>query len=796
MVIFTLNHLFTHAAAPAYVGDGGEVRWQDFFGVSCYAVVLSRSSPLIALWRAVAGVSTALRNAAEKTPFWRTARAMELDLRAWGAEAHRCHKSNAARPNSRRERAVPDIALLNEKARALTVVEGPEEGAACWAASSTTREEGKLDKWQTCALAPGGQRTVTLVRGCVDEGISYDLVRWVGCLQGMRHPCIASLQLARVQYDPDMAGTWVHAAFEHVDTSLQRIVYRTLERTPHTVLGRPLPDVMLRSFMYQLLSALACCHARGIPHGNLAPYRVLAKVLDAEKDQYLLKLADFGFSPPAAAMCNEELPIRPSRASPELGAEHERKRYGPANDLWALGTVFAEVACGSRDPTVYMMIQDLERTDEPTLKAHLPMFSDEARALLRALLRAEPSERITAADALAHPYFDGLHDDCAVVARYLPRSRPPPPRFLDVRAEPAWWQPGFDFIGRQGVLSGKGELNARMWTILYDWLSVVSHKFKFVPRSLQLACECMKRYMAVVPVTRKRLQLVGIGALCLTCKHEEVMIPNMNDFIYICDNAYELDALLQIEVEILSALNMQLHVPTPHDQLLPLLRAIGEAPLNAYPEAIEFSRLRSWCECMLLLGQAHYPVVLHDGAVLARAVGTLGALLSRGVAETVVGAGGEEVEGNAGGALRDRACWLRGVDEWACLKGLVEALEAAVENQRELLKKCHAEFVAPHELKETLAQYEHAGDDGFKTAPLKAREVEKLINKHYPVKDMRAKPRNADGFNPWYEADFPEGAAKRDKIFLRHAKGKANIVAVTCALGKQLLLEHSSGMDP
>ena len=111
---------------------------------------------------------------------------------------------------------------------------------------------------------------------------------------------------------------------------------------------------------------------------------------------------------------------------------------------------------------------------------------------------------------------------------------------------------------------------------------------------LQLACECMKRYMAVVPVTRKRLQLVGIGALCLTCKHEEVMIPNMNDFIYICDNAYELDALLQIEVEILSALNMQLHVPTPHDQLLPLLRAIGEAPLNAYPEAIEFSRLRSW----------------------------------------------------------------------------------------------------------------------------------------------------------------------------------------------------------
>ncbi|EOD33202.1 hypothetical protein EMIHUDRAFT_60845, partial [Emiliania huxleyi CCMP1516] len=61
-----------------------------------------------------------------------------------------------------------------------------------------------------------------------------------------------------------------------------------------------------------------------------------------------------------------------------------------------------------------------------------------------------------------------------------------------------------------------------MWAILWDWLSVVSHKFKFVPRSLQLACDFMRRYLGVVDVARERLQLVGIGALCLACKHEEV----------------------------------------------------------------------------------------------------------------------------------------------------------------------------------------------------------------------------------------------------------------------------------
>ena len=73
----------------------------------------------------------------------------------------------------------------------------------------------------------------------------------------------------------------------------------------------------------------------------------------------------------------------------------------------------------------------------------------------------------------------------------------------------------------------------------------------------------MRRYLMDTPIERKRLQLLGIGALCLACKHEEVMIPNMNDFIYICDNAYKLEELMQVEVEMLSSLDAQLHTPQP-----------------------------------------------------------------------------------------------------------------------------------------------------------------------------------------------------------------------------------------
>ena len=73
-----------------------------------------------------------------------------------------------------------------------------DDGARVWAASSTSREEGKQDKWHT-VRAPGGDRSVILVRKCNEEGVSYDVVRWMGCLQALHHPCIAALQLARAE---------------------------------------------------------------------------------------------------------------------------------------------------------------------------------------------------------------------------------------------------------------------------------------------------------------------------------------------------------------------------------------------------------------------------------------------------------------------------------------------------------------------------------------------------------------------------------------------------------------------
>jgi len=758
LLSFVLTHLAGMAVGGRATPELGEI---TLFEDGTDAAVLAETSRFARSWQRASSVSHRWRAAADEVQLWKVARKLVR-----GGQL--------------------DWSQLKE-------TEG-DKAAKCWQSSSTSREEGKDDSWHACTIPETGDETVLLVRKCSQEGVSYDIVRWIGCLQGMRHPCIAALQMVHTSHVHE-DGLWsarVYAGFERTDTSLQEIVYGTLARTSHTVVGRPLPTLMLRSFLYQLLHSLACCHARGISHGNLAPYRVLAKKLAGE-DQYLLKLADFGFSPPTAALCNIDLPIRPSRASPELHADCQFKRYGPANDLWALGTVFAEVACGSRDPTVYMMIQELDSTDEPTLKNNLPMMGTDARNLLRKLLRAEPTDRITAAEALCHPYFEGIHEQCPVVAQYLPRSMPAAPSFLELRADA--WQPGQDFLARQP------ELNRKMWGILYDWLSVVSYKFKFVPRSLQLACDYMRRYLMDTPIERKRLQLLGIGALCLACKHEEVMIPNMNDFIYICDNAYPLEELMAIEVEMLSSLDAQLHMPTVDDMLLPKLVEIGAAlALPDADTADTTSPLRQWLQCVTLIGQAHYPVVLHDPAVLARCVATLGALLWCGqTTEVSRPDNGTLEESSTAGALWQRACYLCTEADWECLTELIVAMEQTVKEQRELLRKCHHELVA---LKALPALLDEFGDEASEApSRFKTKEAKKLIDMHYPVarcKEMKV-----------YESGKPKGEDEQDgqedgkpPVNMRgQISGNSNafsVVVLSCAFGKQLLRERAqllSGMD-
>jgi hypothetical protein len=97
-----------------------------------------------------------------------------------------------------------------------------------------------------------------------------------------------------------------------------------------------------------------------------------------------------------------------------------------------------------------------------------------------------------------------------------------------------------------------------MRAILVDWLVDVHAKFKLLTETLFLTVNIIDRYLSLKQITRARLQLVGVASLLITTKYEEIYPPNLKDFVYITDNAYTKEEILEMESDILCVLDFNL----------------------------------------------------------------------------------------------------------------------------------------------------------------------------------------------------------------------------------------------
>lgn len=102
------------------------------------------------------------------------------------------------------------------------------------------------------------------------------------------------------------------------------------------------------------------------------------------------------------------------------------------------------------------------------------------------------------------------------------------------------------------------DINEKMRSILIDWLIEVHLKFKLVPESLFLTVNLIDRFLEREQVNRQKLQLVGVTAMLIACKYEEIYPPIVKDFVYITDNAYTKEEILEMERKILQTLDFNI----------------------------------------------------------------------------------------------------------------------------------------------------------------------------------------------------------------------------------------------
>ncbi|CBJ27441.1 Cyclin B1 [Ectocarpus siliculosus] len=116
------------------------------------------------------------------------------------------------------------------------------------------------------------------------------------------------------------------------------------------------------------------------------------------------------------------------------------------------------------------------------------------------------------------------------------------------------------------------DINCKMRAILIDWIVEVHLKFKLADPTLYLTCHIIDRFCMQENVHRSKLQLVGVTALLIACKYEEIFPTEVRDCVYITDHAYTREEVLEMEQTILRRLKFELTVPTQWTFLVRFLK--------------------------------------------------------------------------------------------------------------------------------------------------------------------------------------------------------------------------------
>ncbi|KAI7861859.1 kinase-like domain-containing protein [Spinellus fusiger] len=254
-------------------------------------------------------------------------------------------------------------------------------------------------------------------------GISQSACREIALCRELRHENIVGLEEVLLE---DKA---IFMVFEYAEHDFLQIIHYHL----HTE-RKPIPEVLIKSFLWQLLNGVAYLHSNWVLHRDLKPANVLLT------SDGIVKTGDLGlarlFSRPLQPLFNgDKVVVTIWYRAPELlfGSRH----YTKAVDMWAVGCIYGELLAlkpifkgeeakmdtkknvpfqRSQLSKIFEILGTPNKELWPSIDqlpdyCHLISFPQCSNNLKQAYQvmpgpkKYDPAKRITAEKALAHPYF-------------------------------------------------------------------------------------------------------------------------------------------------------------------------------------------------------------------------------------------------------------------------------------------------------------------------------------------------------------------------------------------------------
>ncbi|KAJ9294028.1 hypothetical protein DTO271G3_7156 [Paecilomyces variotii] len=160
-------------------------------------------------------------------------------------------------------------------------------------------------------------------------GLSQSAIREMALCSELSHANVVGLE------EIILEDKCIFMVFEYTEHDLLQIIHHHTQPQRH-----PIPAPMVRSILFQLLNGLLYLHSNWVLHRDLKPANILVTSSGAVRIGDL-GLARLFYKPLNSLFSGDKVVVTIWYRAPELllGSRH----YTPAVDLWAVGCIFAEL---------------------------------------------------------------------------------------------------------------------------------------------------------------------------------------------------------------------------------------------------------------------------------------------------------------------------------------------------------------------------------------------------------------------------------------------------------------------
>lgn len=219
-------------------------------------------------------------------------------------------------------------------------------------------------------------------------------------------------------------GDYIYIIYELGDLDLEKYINRII------TFNKPMDKLLIKSFLYQILNAIAYTHSNGIFHRDLKSANILVN-----RDG-TIKIADWGLASTVEGEHLEDQKLGTHFIVPPDILMGVGEQYDLSADMWAIGCIFAhmcnlkylfnfevyeqdqllhifDIMGSPNEDTLpclmkYKYKKLIKNTKKISFEKMFPTLEEDGRDLLSKMLVYDPKKRITAKDALKHKYFDDL----------------------------------------------------------------------------------------------------------------------------------------------------------------------------------------------------------------------------------------------------------------------------------------------------------------------------------------------------------------------------------------------------